>query len=331
MRNSDLTGRPCCCLHAPRLQGQLAPQLRRPACLLHHVVLGKEAHLLTCWPWSPSAGIHVRVQPAEEGHRGDGQQVTQLTAELKFIKTVRASGHLPAPGPSPALPRELLSAGWFRGARPGLRACARCTVRWVGVPGRCSIRGPRRSPPALSSQLLLGCERRSRKMYLLVKEEKALPGTRSWPARAGRHAGRHAQGRGRQRCWPPTSHRPAWPASSSASFDLERGKARSIYADRSPMQTFSKWRGEPSNAYGEEDCVELVASGVGTTWPATSPCTSSASSTRSTCRGLRLQGLKGKPVFLAIIPKNLKKSFTTCSQNVCYVIITQNCFGFVQV
>ncbi|KAM6968491.1 collectin-11 isoform 1-T1 [Tautogolabrus adspersus] len=34
------------------------------------------------------------------------------------------------------------------------------------------------------------------------------------------------------------------------------------YADLSPMTTFSKWRkGEPNNAYDDEDCVEMVASG----------------------------------------------------------------------
>ncbi|XP_059261078.1 collectin-11 isoform X2 [Mustela nigripes] len=43
--------------------------------------------------------------------------------------------------------------------------------------------------------------------------------------------------------------------------DLER-EGTFVYADRSPMQTFSKWRsGEPNNAYDEEDCVEMVASG----------------------------------------------------------------------
>lgn len=43
--------------------------------------------------------------------------------------------------------------------------------------------------------------------------------------------------------------------------DLEREGAF-VYADRSPMQTFHKWRsGEPNNAYEEEDCVEMVASG----------------------------------------------------------------------
>ncbi|TEA33882.1 collectin-11 [Globicephala melas] len=43
--------------------------------------------------------------------------------------------------------------------------------------------------------------------------------------------------------------------------DLER-EGTFVYADRSPMQTFSQWRsGEPNNAYDDEDCVELVASG----------------------------------------------------------------------
>ncbi|XP_073073251.1 collectin-11 isoform X1 [Manis javanica] len=43
--------------------------------------------------------------------------------------------------------------------------------------------------------------------------------------------------------------------------DLER-EGTFVYSDRSPMQTFSKWRsGEPNNAYDEEDCVEMVASG----------------------------------------------------------------------
>nr|XP_015288909.2 collectin-11 isoform X4 [Macaca fascicularis] len=43
--------------------------------------------------------------------------------------------------------------------------------------------------------------------------------------------------------------------------DLEREGAF-VYSDRSPMRTFNKWRsGEPNNAYDEEDCVEMVASG----------------------------------------------------------------------
>ncbi|XP_036924602.1 collectin-11-like, partial [Sturnira hondurensis] len=43
--------------------------------------------------------------------------------------------------------------------------------------------------------------------------------------------------------------------------DLDR-EGSFVYADRTPMQTFSKWRGgEPNNAYDAEDCVELVAAG----------------------------------------------------------------------
>ncbi|EPQ08446.1 Collectin-11 [Myotis brandtii] len=43
--------------------------------------------------------------------------------------------------------------------------------------------------------------------------------------------------------------------------DLDR-EGTFVYADRSPMQTFHKWRGgEPNNAYDDEDCVEMEASG----------------------------------------------------------------------
>lgn len=43
--------------------------------------------------------------------------------------------------------------------------------------------------------------------------------------------------------------------------DLER-EGVFMYVDRSPMSTFSKWRrGEPNNAYDDEDCAELLTSG----------------------------------------------------------------------
>lgn len=43
--------------------------------------------------------------------------------------------------------------------------------------------------------------------------------------------------------------------------DLEK-EGHYVYSDRSPMQTFNKWRqGEPNNAYDEEDCAEMVSSG----------------------------------------------------------------------
>lgn len=43
--------------------------------------------------------------------------------------------------------------------------------------------------------------------------------------------------------------------------DLEK-EGSFVYSDRSSLQTFNKWRsGEPNNAYDEEDCAEMVASG----------------------------------------------------------------------
>uniref|UniRef100_A0A3B4GW02 Collectin-11 n=2 Tax=Pundamilia nyererei TaxID=303518 RepID=A0A3B4GW02_9CICH len=43
--------------------------------------------------------------------------------------------------------------------------------------------------------------------------------------------------------------------------DLER-EGVFTYVDHSPMTTFSKWRkGEPNNAYDDEDCAEMVTSG----------------------------------------------------------------------
>ena len=43
--------------------------------------------------------------------------------------------------------------------------------------------------------------------------------------------------------------------------DLQR-EGVFTYVDLSPMTTFSKWRkGEPNNAYDDEDCAEMVASG----------------------------------------------------------------------
>lgn len=43
--------------------------------------------------------------------------------------------------------------------------------------------------------------------------------------------------------------------------DLDR-EGVFTYVDLSAMTTFSKWRkGEPNNAYDDEDCAEMVASG----------------------------------------------------------------------
>nr|XP_042098703.1 collectin-11 isoform X1 [Ovis aries] len=105
-----------------------------------------------------------------------------------------------------------------------------------------------------------GVRETEQKMYLLVKEEK-----RYLDAQLA------CQGRGGTLSMPKDEAANALLAAyiTQAGLarvfiginDLEREGAF-VYADRSPMQTFSKWRsGEPNNAYDEEDCVELVASG----------------------------------------------------------------------
>uniref|UniRef100_A0A8L2Q5A3 Small ribosomal subunit protein eS7 n=2 Tax=Rattus norvegicus TaxID=10116 RepID=A0A8L2Q5A3_RAT len=98
------------------------------------------------------------------------------------------------------------------------------------------------------------------KIYLLVKEEKRYA-----------DAQLSCQGRGGTLSMPKDEAANGLMASYLAQAglarvfiginDLEREGAF-VYSDRSPMQTFNKWRsGEPNNAYDEEDCVEMVASG----------------------------------------------------------------------
>lgn len=164
------------------------------------------------------------------------------------------------PGLPQPCPGNCWLRGWFPWARPGLRVCARCTVPWVGAPGLCSIRGPPALTPSPVVAAVAGVRETEQKMYLLVKEEK-----RYLDAQLA------CQGRGGTLSMPKDEAANALLAAyiTQAGLarvfiginDLEREGAF-VYADRSPMQTFSKWRsGEPNNAYDEEDCVELVASG----------------------------------------------------------------------
>nr|KAF6429146.1 collectin subfamily member 11 [Molossus molossus] len=98
------------------------------------------------------------------------------------------------------------------------------------------------------------------KIYLLVKEERAYV-----------DAQLSCQGRGGTLAMPKDEATNSLLAAYIAQAglarvfvginDLEREGAF-MYADRSPMQTFHRWRsGEPNNAHEEEDCVEMVASG----------------------------------------------------------------------
>nr|XP_056712387.1 collectin-11 isoform X2 [Euleptes europaea] len=105
-----------------------------------------------------------------------------------------------------------------------------------------------------------GVRETDNKIYLLVKEEKRYM-----------DAQLYCQGRGGTLSMPKDENTNALialyinQAGLSRVFiginDLEK-EGNFVYSDRSPMQTFNKWStGEPNNAYDEEDCVEMIASG----------------------------------------------------------------------
>ncbi|NXS20511.1 COL11 protein, partial [Mystacornis crossleyi] len=105
-----------------------------------------------------------------------------------------------------------------------------------------------------------GVRETDNKIYLLVKEEKRY-----------KEAQLYCHGRGGTLSMPKDETANSLIASyiNQAGLtrvfiginDLEK-EGNFVYSDRSPMQTFNKWRsGEPNNAYDEEDCVEMVASG----------------------------------------------------------------------
>ncbi|XP_029972761.1 collectin-11 isoform X1 [Salarias fasciatus] len=98
------------------------------------------------------------------------------------------------------------------------------------------------------------------RIYLLVKEEKRYSDAQA-----------HCQARGGHLAMPKDEGANAAVAAyiSRAGLsrvyigihDLDR-EGVFTYVDRSPMSTFSKWRrGEPNNAYDEEDCAEMLSSG----------------------------------------------------------------------
>lgn len=167
--------------------------------------------------------------------------------------------------PSPALPSPLLPrAGqrWlpFAAQLPPLP----CPWPWCGGVVACVECVYRNASAALSAlpspAVVAGVRETESKIYLLVKEEKRYA-----------DAQLSCQGRGGTLSMPKDEAANGLMASYLAQAglarvfiginDLEREGAF-VYSDRSPMQTFNKWRsGEPNNAYDEEDCVEMVASG----------------------------------------------------------------------
>ncbi|CAH2246263.1 collectin-11 isoform X1 [Pelobates cultripes] len=111
-----------------------------------------------------------------------------------------------------------------------------------------------------SPAVVAGVRETDSKIYLLVKEEKKYIDAQAY-----------CQGRGGTLSMPKDETTNNLIASyiNQASLtrvfiginDLEK-ESHFVYSDRSPLQTFNKWRqGEPNNAYEEEDCVEMVASG----------------------------------------------------------------------
>ncbi|XP_030642836.1 collectin-11 isoform X2 [Chanos chanos] len=105
-----------------------------------------------------------------------------------------------------------------------------------------------------------GIKETDSKIYLLVKEEKRFV-----------DAELYCQGRGGHLAMPKdeTANKALASYISAAGLsrvyiginDLDR-EGHFVYVDRSAMTTFSKWReGEPNNAYEDEDCSEMVASG----------------------------------------------------------------------
>ncbi|XP_076021669.1 collectin-11 isoform X4 [Genypterus blacodes] len=105
-----------------------------------------------------------------------------------------------------------------------------------------------------------GIKETESKIYLLVKEEK-----RYFDAEV------YCQTRGGHLAMPKDEQANAAIAGYIAEAGLSRvyigvhdldQEGVFTYVDRNPMTTFSKWkRGEPNNAYDDEDCAEMLASG----------------------------------------------------------------------
>lgn len=196
-----------------------------------------------------SAGIPCECSQLRKAIGEMDNQVTQLTTELKFIKNGMFSV-FPCFPPAPHPQDEGL-----RRVRP-LSVGLACTPRTERVYRNASAHFPALPPPAA----VAGVRETDSKIYLLVKEEKRYV-----------DAQLSCQGRGGTLGMPKDEAANGLMAAYIAQAglarvfiginDLER-EGTFVYSDRSPMQTFNKWRsGEPNNAYDEEDCVEMVASG----------------------------------------------------------------------
>uniref|UniRef100_A0A3Q2QM05 Collectin-11 n=1 Tax=Fundulus heteroclitus TaxID=8078 RepID=A0A3Q2QM05_FUNHE len=111
-----------------------------------------------------------------------------------------------------------------------------------------------------SPAAVAGIKETDSKVYLLVKEEKRYADAEA-----------HCQARGGHLAMPKDDGANGALAGYITAAGLSRvyiglhdldREGVFNYVDRSPMTTFSKWRkGEPNNAYDDEDCTEMLASG----------------------------------------------------------------------
>lgn len=170
--------------------------------------------------------------------------VAQLSSELKFIKNGMIFITLLLFSPYPPLPLVVLKDLQKCRARR-CEICRNTSAHFSALP----------SPAAVA-----GIKETDSKVYLLVKEEKRYADAEAY-----------CQTRGGHLAMPKDEGANAAIAAYITEAGLNRvyigvhdmqHEGLFTYVDLSPMTTFSKWRrGEPNNAYDDEDCAEMVASG----------------------------------------------------------------------
>ncbi|EMP39704.1 Collectin-11 [Chelonia mydas] len=181
-------------------------------------------------------------------------QVAQLTTELKFIKNGMFILYV---SPFPSALIFLMMKLLLKNMAISYLICVSIFVVCIKLVYRNASAHFSALP---SPAAVAGVRETDNKIYLLVKEEKRYM-----------DAQLYCHGRGGTLSMPKDENTNSLIASyiNQAGLtrvfiginDLEK-EGNFVYSDRSPMQTFNKWRsGEPNNAYDEEDCVEMVASG----------------------------------------------------------------------
>ncbi|KAJ8398185.1 hypothetical protein AAFF_G00430290 [Aldrovandia affinis] len=187
--------------------------------------------------------------PGETGHHGlKGQKgLMGRYGKMGPIGTKGAKGDMGDPGPQgpigePGIPCECAPIRRMIGEMDILVAQLTNDLKFI-------------------KNAVAGLKETDSKVYLLVKEEK-----RYLDAEV------YCQGRGGHLAMPKDEGANTAVAAYITQAGLSRAyigindldrEGHFAYIDRSPMTTFSRWReGEPNDAYEDEDCTEMVASGV---------------------------------------------------------------------